>query len=102
AATLVSTWPVAGFTQSKVLPLREGANLPPIKAWLRQLKPPKRPFPPPRGSGALIWFSLSSEGRRLAHEKAARKGGCSVRTFLSECHFILDSLTTTCLRTTGA
>ena len=35
AATLVSTWPVAGFTQSKVLPVREGWNLPPMKAWLR-------------------------------------------------------------------
>ena len=35
AATLVSTWPVAGFTQSKVLPVSEGVNLPPMKAWLR-------------------------------------------------------------------
>ena len=35
AATLVRTWPVAGLMQSKVLPVREGANLPPMKAWLR-------------------------------------------------------------------
>ena len=35
AATLVRTWPVAGLTQSKVLPGRDGANLPPMKAWLR-------------------------------------------------------------------
>ena len=35
AATLVSTWPVAGLMQSKVLPVREGTNLPPMKAWLR-------------------------------------------------------------------
>ena len=35
AATWVSTCPVAGLTQLKVLPVREGANLPPMKAWLR-------------------------------------------------------------------
>ena len=35
AATLVRTWPVAGFTQSKVLPVKDGTNLPPMKAWFR-------------------------------------------------------------------